>query len=72
MAPPSRVLLIAYHGHTGSFSVADWRSQSLAPSPIIATDKAFSSNRFAWTLQVRKLDPWVEGTITDFYVLRKK
>jgi hypothetical protein len=32
----------------------------LAPSLIIATDTAFSSNRFAWPRQVRKVDLEVE------------
>ena len=32
----------------------------MAPSLIIATDTAFSSNRFAWTRQVRKVDLEVE------------
>jgi len=32
----------------------------LAPSLIVATDTAISSNRFAWTRQVRKVDLEVE------------
>jgi hypothetical protein len=32
----------------------------LAPNLIVATDTAFSSNRFAWTHQIHKLDLSVE------------
>jgi hypothetical protein len=32
----------------------------MAPRLIIATDTAFSSNRFAWTHQIHKLDLGVE------------
>jgi len=32
----------------------------LVPSLIVATDTAFSSNRFAWTYQLHKLDLQVE------------
>src|SRR5260221_6165447 len=42
------------------FSAADRRWQSLAPSLIVATDTAFSSNRFSWTHQIHKLDWSVE------------
>jgi hypothetical protein len=42
------------------FGAADWRWQSLVPGPIVATDTAFSSNRFAWAHQIHKLDLKVE------------
>jgi hypothetical protein len=33
---------------------------NLAPGPIVATDRAFSSNRFAWVYPIHKLNLWVE------------
>jgi hypothetical protein len=41
----------------------------LAPTPIIAADKAFSSNRFAWTRRVRKVDLEVELKEVAMYQL---
>jgi hypothetical protein len=42
------------------FGAADRRWRSLAAGLIVATDTAFSSNRFAWTHQAHKLDLQVE------------
>jgi hypothetical protein len=42
------------------FDAADRRWQSLVPGLIIATDTAFSSNRFALAHQIHKLDLQVE------------
>jgi hypothetical protein len=42
------------------FSAADCRWQSLAPGLIVATDTAFSSNRFAWPHQIHEFDLQVE------------
>jgi hypothetical protein len=42
------------------FSAADRRWQGLAPCLIVTTDRAFSSNRFAWAHQIHKLDLQVE------------
>jgi hypothetical protein len=57
LSPHSRVLLNAPHGPTGSIQRRAYMvKELLPPSLIFATDTAFSSNRFAWTHQVHKLD----------------
>src|SRR5258708_33144893 len=57
----------AYSAFSGSADCVAWPHRldsaplidgggALAPSLIVATDTAFSSNRFAWTHQIHKLD----------------
>jgi len=42
----------------------------LVPGLIVATDKGFSSNRFAWEHQIHKLDLKVELNVTVVNQLR--
>jgi hypothetical protein len=41
-------------------------AEFLAPGPIVVTDTTFSSNRFAWTHQVHKLDLLVALQATEY------
>jgi hypothetical protein len=56
----SQVLLIAAPDR---FSAADRRWKRVTPGLVVATDTAFSSNRFASTHQAHKLDLSVERKV---------